>query len=65
MSYCHVERNISGKRSNAFFIAITSITNYKSKEYFEQAVLFERRYHISAEDESNGRGDSTNTSQVC
>jgi E3 ubiquitin-protein ligase NEDD4 len=35
----------------------------QEQRVLEQAVLFERRYHISAEDESNGRGDSTNTSQ--
>ncbi|XP_068895847.1 E3 ubiquitin-protein ligase Nedd-4 isoform X1 [Tenebrio molitor] len=36
----------------------------QEQRVLEQAVLFERRYHISAEDESNGRGDSTNTSQA-
>lgn len=36
----------------------------ETSERQEQREVFERRYHISAEEESNGRGDSNNTSQV-
>ncbi|XP_019875222.2 E3 ubiquitin-protein ligase Nedd-4 isoform X3 [Aethina tumida] len=35
----------------------------ETSERQEQREVFERRYHISAEEESNGRGDSNNTSQ--
>ncbi|XP_044264099.1 E3 ubiquitin-protein ligase Nedd-4 isoform X4 [Tribolium madens] len=31
----------------------------QEQRVLEQAVVFERRYHISAEDENNGRGDSS------
>lgn len=32
----------------------------------EDREVFERRYHISAEEQSNGRGDtSSNNNQVC
>ena len=36
----------------------------QEQRVLEQATVFERRYHISADDENNGRGDSNNTSQV-
>ncbi|XP_063919084.1 E3 ubiquitin-protein ligase Nedd-4 isoform X4 [Zophobas morio] len=35
----------------------------QEQRVLEQATVFERRYHISADDENNGRGDSNNTSQ--
>ncbi|XP_008195852.1 E3 ubiquitin-protein ligase Nedd-4 isoform X3 [Tribolium castaneum] len=36
----------------------------QEQRVLEQAVVFERRYHISAEDENNGRGDSSASQAV-
>ncbi|CAH0550322.1 unnamed protein product [Brassicogethes aeneus] len=55
----HIARTTQWDRPTVSNTSDSSVT----VEREEQREVFERRYHISAEEETNGRGDSNNTSQ--